>query len=286
MAGGGRLSRIERLVIRFQLAGVAPIVVITGFESERLERQLARIGTVCLYNPDWEVSSDFEDAMIGLRYAERTCPLCRTILLATSQVSAVSPETISALLASEGVLALPVHQGRDGLPLAIRREAILKLARQDGRCLEDFLSLLPDPIDRVTVEDPGVRPSAGESAAVPGDDRLPMRPSMKLGLAREEIFFGPGPSTLLRLIDETGSVRTACVRMKLSYSKGWQLLNLLEEELGVAVIERRPGGQEGGSSKLTAEGRDLLNRYERLVSESQRQVNQLYDIIFRDFLKT
>ncbi len=72
--------------------------------------------------------------------------------------------------------------------------------------------------------------------------------------------------------------------MKLSYSKGWQILNLLEAELGAAVVDRKPGGQEGGSSKLTATGRELLHRFEQFSAEAQSSANLLFEEIFGDFL--
>ena len=73
--------------------------------------------------------------------------------------------------------------------------------------------------------------------------------------------------------------------MKLSYSKGWQIINLLEEQLGVDVIARQPGGAAGGSSQLTDIGRALIRVYESLVAESQTQANALFEKIFTPFLQ-
>ena len=49
----GQVTFIERVIILLQLAGVAPIEVITGFENEELERLLSRMSVVCLHNPRW-----------------------------------------------------------------------------------------------------------------------------------------------------------------------------------------------------------------------------------------
>ncbi|NLA96030.1 MAG: NTP transferase domain-containing protein [Clostridiaceae bacterium] len=287
----GRVTLIEWVIIRFQLVGIAPIIVITGFENERLERHLARMGVVCLNNPDWKKSTLFDDAMMGLDYAERTCPACEKVLLATPLIPSVGKETLITLLASTAPVAVPVFEGKEGLPLAFHRELIAKIPRHArGKTLTDLVSLSQGPVAKITVSDPGIltgmdRPDdfPDQELAQGEEDHLPMRARLKLSLVRESVFFGPGPATLLRLIDETGSVRTACIRMKLSYSKGWQILNLLEEELGVLVIDRKTGGQEGGSSKLTATGRELPNRFEQLSFETQKSVNLLFDQIFRDF---
>ncbi len=287
----GQLTFIERVIIRLQHAGAAPIVVITGFESERLERHLSKMSVVCLNNPRWKETSFFDDALQGLSYVERTCEACDRIWLATPLIPSVDQETLSRLLMSGQPVALPVFEGQDGLPVVFHRESLPELTGGgQGRSLADLIALLPGPVDRIPLPDQGVLSSIGnledytEYPQVAGQQEdLPLRARIKLSLARETHFFGPGPATLLRLVDETGSVRTACARMKLSYSKGWQILNLLEEELGAQVIDRRPGGQEGGSSKLTELGRDLLLRYEQLASEGQKQLNCLFDRIFEGF---
>ncbi len=285
----GKISLIERVIIRMQTAGIAPIVVVTGFKNANLEKHLARMNVVSLYNPHWRKTTLFEDAVKGLCYIERTCEDCEKILLATPMVPSVDSSTLTRLLASSAGVAVPVYEGEDGLPIAIRKDLVRKLARADkGQSLEELIAGIPGAVERVTLDDPGIMPvllspdSADESE--PEDAmKLPMRVRFKLSLAREKIFFGPGPAVLLRLIDETGSVRMACQRMKLSYSKGWQILNLLEEQLGGNVIVRRPGGQEGGSSSLTDTGRELLRRYEQLSVEAQQCVNDLFDRLFEGF---
>ncbi|HZK29161.1 MAG TPA: NTP transferase domain-containing protein [Clostridia bacterium] len=291
MIRDGQVTFIERVIIRLQLVGAAPVVVITGFENEQLERHLAKMSVVCLNNPNWRETTVFDDAIRGLSYTDRTCKACEKIWLATPLIPSVGSSTLEKLLMSENPIALPVFEGEDGLPMIISRKAVPSIVRAEkGRTLQDLIAVAPGSVDRIPVSDQGVLSSMGDlegsfTQEYLSDDlaHLPMRACQKLILARETLFFGPGPATLLRLIDEIGSVRTACIRMKLSYSKGWQILNLLEEQLGANVIDRKPGGQEGGSSSLTALGRDLLHRYEQLVFESQKSVNQLYDKIFADF---
>lgn len=276
MTRAGRMTLIERLIIRLQLAGATPVIVITGFEHERLERHLARMGVVCLNNPDWDQSSLLDDALRGLRYAEKTCPACDKLLLASPLIHSVRNETLMALLASSKPAALPLYDGQEGLLLVIQRKAMVQIpAGAQGESLADLAAFFGDSVERMPLPDQGILPGQQGS--------LPMRARLKLSLARESVFFGPGPATLLRLIDETGSVRTACVRMRLSYSKGWQILNLLEEELGAAVVDRKPGGHEGGSSSLTATGRELLHRFEEFSSRTQQCAAHLFEQLFEGF---
>lgn len=71
-----------------------------------------------------------------------------------------------------------------------------------------------------------------------------LHPALKLRLARERIFFGPGPAELLMQIKRTDSVRMACEQMGISYSKGWKMINTMEEELGYKVTKTPAGRKE------------------------------------------
>lgn len=287
----GKISLIERVIIRLQMAGVAPIVVITGFKNSILEKHLAKMNVVSLHNPHWRRTTSFDDAIKGLSYIDRTCRDCETIFLATPMIPCVDSTTLARLLASSSSVAVPVYEGEDGLPIAIRKDVVQQLARANkGQTLAELVAVAPGTVERIVLDDPGILPEVVSPDLCESDDScscevmtLPMRVRFKLNLAREKIFFGPGPAVLLRLIDETGSVRMACQRMQLSYSKGWQILNLLEEQMGETVIVRKPGGQEGGSSNLTDTGRELLRRYEQLTVETQYYVNDLFDQLFEGF---
>lgn len=50
------------------------------------------------------------------------------------------------------------------------------------------------------------------------------RPLNKLRIERESAFLGPGSRQLLTFIEETGSVRLACQKMNMSYSKAWKMI--------------------------------------------------------------
>ncbi|NLC26325.1 MAG: LysR family transcriptional regulator [Fastidiosipila sp.] len=104
----------------------------------------------------------------------------------------------------------------------------------------------------------------------------------KVMLVTDKVIFGPGPVRLLHYIDETGSVSEACAAMNLSYSKGWQLLNNMEEGLGFKVIKRFHGGAGGGKSELTANGKYVMDKYEKLRLETQAHLDELFEEIFAD----
>ncbi len=99
---------------------------------------------------------------------------------------------------------------------------------------------------------------------------------MKLQIAKHMKFMGPGCYELLALIRQCGSVRVACERMGLSYSKAWRILNALEEETGVEVLERRQGGKSGGESRLSQAGEDLMTRYAAFEAECKEAVEHIF----------
>lgn len=91
-----------------------------------------------------------------------------------------------------------------------------------------------------------------------------MKPVTRIQLYNEngEKFFGEGPCRLLRLVEETGSLRCAAASMEMAYSKALKLVKQAEEALGFPLTQRSVGGKDGGGSTLTPEGRRFLLQYE------------------------
>lgn len=81
-----------------------------------------------------------------------------------------------------------------------------------------------------------------------------------------ESIFGDGKYQLFKAIEETGSLKHAVEKMKLSYRKTWGKLRAIEKKLGCPVIETTQGGPSGGQTILTAEGKKILNAFEMMHS--------------------
>lgn len=77
---------------------------------------------------------------------------------------------------------------------------------------------------------------------------------------------------LLRHIDETGSLSEAATRMGLSYRRAWGKVREIEANLGAKLIETSIGGHGGGGSRLTPEGRRMVERYERFRARAVRDL--------------
>lgn len=109
-----------------------------------------------------------------------------------------------------------------------------------------------------------------------------MKVGYKVWLDNGGKAFGDGPYELLKKVDETHSLHHAAKEMGMAYSKAWRLIRTLEERLRFPLLERKVGGQSGGGSLVTRQGRNLLNQYEGF----RRDVNIHLGKIFRKHFRT
>jgi molybdate transport system regulatory protein len=80
-----------------------------------------------------------------------------------------------------------------------------------------------------------------------------------------DVTFGTADAELLRAIAEHGSVSGATEALGRSRARGLNRLTDLEDAFG-SLVERQRGGAGGGGSRLTAEARRLLARFDRLCA--------------------
>jgi molybdate transport system regulatory protein len=85
----------------------------------------------------------------------------------------------------------------------------------------------------------------------------------RTALVEGDVEFDRRDATLLREIDRTGSVAGAASELGRSRARSLTRIETLETAFG-ALVERRRGGKRGGGSRLTDEGRRLLDRFDRL----------------------
>lgn len=86
----------------------------------------------------------------------------------------------------------------------------------------------------------------------------------RLKIFRNGTSFGPGTAELMELIEETDSLSESCLRMGMAYSKGWKILKRAEDDLGIQLIVSRRGGNSGGRTSLTEQGRAFLVAYRKM----------------------
>jgi molybdate transport system regulatory protein len=103
-----------------------------------------------------------------------------------------------------------------------------------------------------------------------------MRLGYKVWLDSNGKAFGDGPYALLGRVEKMGSLHQAAQEMGMSYSKAWRLIRTLEKRLGFPLLERKIGGQLGGGSLVTPQGKDLLNHYARFRRDVGNGLEKIY----------
>lgn len=110
----------------------------------------------------------------------------------------------------------------------------------------------------------------------------PQKFDLKIRLYNQEKSFGKGVYELMKKTQSFGSLSGAYKAMKMSNSKAWKILKRAEEDLDMPLVERISGGKDGGGSKLTQEGEELLEKYEKFIQEMNEYAEIRFKEIFED----
>lgn len=92
-----------------------------------------------------------------------------------------------------------------------------------------------------------------------------------------ETVFGDGLSRLLSGIAQQGSISRAAFSMKLSYREAWGRIKRAEESLGVKLLIKQVGGEEGGGARLTPEAERLLDQYRKFRTEVEAAMAKIFN---------
>ena len=283
----GSITIAQRVIATFHQAGIEKIVMITGYQAVTLERHLSGSGVIFLRNDHYETTQMFDSVKIGLKYLMDKCD---RVLFTPVDVPLFTAETVRRLLDANAALACPVCDGQQGHPLLISAALLPKILSDCGeQGLKGAVSRCGTAMTAVAVNDPGTLRDADTpedySALVEYHNSQLIRPVVSVSLNREMPFFDRRTAMLLMLIDETSSVRAAGQRMQLSYSSCWNLIHTLESQLNFSLIERTQGGAGGSQSRLTQQGRLLLERFDAYERKLRETALELYDSYFGGLLE-
>lgn len=283
----GNITIVKRLVLTLQRVGVSPIVVITGEQAEEVERQLSNFNVVFLRNENYKQTHMFESAKIGFEYL---LGKVERVILTKVDVPLFTSNTVKRILEAKGEIISPVYRGKTGHPLSISATLIPDILQYDG-CdgMKGFLHTKFPVRQWIDVEDEGIirevyEVENREDWIREHNDQM-FRSDIKLSLGKEKLFFDARAKMLLLLIEETHSVRGACKKIALSYSKAWNLINEMEDMLGFPVVERQHGGKYGGKTYLSKEGKQFLNRYLVLEESVRFFAEEQFQQIFQQYLE-
>ena len=286
----------EQMIVNYQRAGVTDIVLVTRDDlADRIEQSLHRRGITFL-----NIESDsFELAVLkGLSYLSDAC---ERIFIGDMRFPFFKPETLVAMQKRQAELLGAVYGGMFG-DLICTSQAC---ARNICRILEQQIAERPEEqgqvrkigvavfwkqfgyrVAHIEVENEGILVKVTSAQEYQKRRQAftekQIRGFVKVSLAVNRSFFGPGVVTLLTQIDRLGSVREASVKTGMSYSKAWKLIHTAEEETGWKIVERMSGGKNGGEAYITERGHMLLNKYELYRERVEAAAQDIYKDIFLD----
>lgn len=273
----GTISIVERIIANFQQADIFPIVLVTGFRAQELEKHIGKQGVIYVRNENYSQTEMSDSAGIGLGYIQDKCD--RTFFTPVD-IPLFTVATLNRLMESSAKIIKPVYGGVDGHPVLISCEILPQLIKQgNAEGLDKAMCAYLEETEFISVEDSGIL----HDVDTPNDygsvlqyhNRQLLRPVIDVSLMREGKLFDKNSAMLLYMIQHTGNVKDACKKMNISYSKAWNILSELEKNLGFPLVDRKPGGEYGGESQLTEQGSDLLAKY-RMYSDGVKKYAQSY----------
>jgi molybdate transport system regulatory protein len=93
---------------------------------------------------------------------------------------------------------------------------------------------------------------------------------------QDRIIMGEGRKEILETIERTGSINQTAKIMKMSYKGVWSKIKVTEEYLNLSIVhaDRKMG------SRLTKEGKELLEKYRVLKDACLEEDNRCFSRIF------
>lgn len=280
----GNEMMIRRTVRLMQQAGVEQVVVVTGYLADWIQEALKGLTVTVCHNPRFATTEMIDSIRMGIRSLPAACT---RLLITPADVPMANVDTLHYLLDHPHPLIVPCHKGAPGHPVLVSREAFgaIQSFRGEGGLREAVESTgmkwfkLPVDDESVTMD----AHTADEYSQL-------LRHNVRLGGGSEQfrlhvdaqlravdVVFDAYMAQFLDLIAQTGSIKTACKCMQMSYSKGWRLIHHLEETLGFPVLRKTVGGADGGGSKLTKKGKEFLSRYQLMEKELLDEAQRIFE---------
>ena len=106
--------------------------------------------------------------------------------------------------------------------------------------------------------------------------KLRLKSSQWIVDEHNNIIIGKGRAEILKNIEKTGSINQAAKVMKMSYKAVWSKIKATEKHLNTRIVhaDRKEG------SRLSREGKDLLEKYIRLKKECMSADDRMFSDIF------
>jgi len=106
--------------------------------------------------------------------------------------------------------------------------------------------------------------------------KLKLRSSQWIVDEHNNIIIGNGRAEILKNIEQTGSINQTAKVMKMSYKAVWSKIKATEKHLDTRIVhtDRKEG------SRLSREGKELLQKYRRLKEECMSVDDKIFNQFF------
>ena len=287
----GDSTIIHRTIDNFKQCGASKIVVVTGYQSTILQRHLKSSGVMFVKNERYAQTDMLASIQLGLT---ALLPETDEVFITPTDIPLVSVKTLSSMLDSAGEVVCPSYLGRKGHPILMRSKAVQQTLDWKGPYgLKGLLNSGGLQVTVIPADDEGILMDADTpedySAMLRYQSRLQghgnLRMDLRLSIGMDQLFLNAENVKLLDMINQTGSLQNACACMHISYSKGWKAINTMEQQLGFPVTQRCAGGPDGGGSKLTSRGEELLACYRNFHKKVFAKARAVFDECFPPYLR-
>lgn len=280
---------IKTAISTLKSAGVDTVAVVIGNNAEQLNRHLSELDVYFIYNDKFAETDMYYSACMGLRYIQDKTD--RAFFM-PGDVPLFSRQSLYTMMGYMDCcrcnILLPTHNGKRGHPILLETSIIPELISYNGEgglrgAIDKFGGIketieLPDIgmiIDADKPEDYELLKQYAKSITL----SQPMTCSVKVSLKRKEAFFDNTTAELLWQVSQTASLSEACCNIGVSYSNGWKMIKIAENNLGVPLLDSHTGGAYGGGSSLTEKGQELLETY----CNFQKEIDQYSELKFLQY---
>lgn len=112
-----------------------------------------------------------------------------------------------------------------------------------------------------------------------------MRPCMNLWIEDDgQVTLSLWRVSLLKAIEETGSISAAAKQLDVPYRRAWERLHESEERMGVELVAGQTGGRGGGGATLTRAGQEYVARFDKFAAGLDELVEERFEATFGDLL--
>ena len=263
-----------RLIRTFQYAGIKRIIVAgEDYIMNEAFNRATRLEAEFIYSV--RTKRKFTNYRVNaLTYLKDKCG---RLLLVPANYPLFDITTVTKMIETDAMLAAPVYMGKRGYPILISSELFGAVIDADG----DYEILLGEnEWEKVEVNDEGV--TADATGPIDADKiaaKLTLhkisRPGFKLTIRRESSYFGPGAQEMIRLVEETGALKTAFSLMGISGSHARNIIKETETGLGFKLFESEKDNMHEGSA-VTGEAKEFAARYKAFHEDCEKYIEESY----------